>query len=407
MTVDEPIRLVGLEDSVAVLVGRFRDVKGVRGRGVPIVIVDTGFYRTNELGRPHHPMLLADDGSDSKVVAEKHFLVGPRDTDPNDGNGHGTGMGSIAAGRRMSLKFGGAQTEHRPEGVAPGAWLINAKGLSAQGSGSFQTLQRAMEWGASKATEYNPAHQVMSCSWGIPIGCVRASHYPPFHKVIADLLRKHPGLMICFAAGNCRFAGPGKSMSCLGDWDYERDGPDALVTVGAHAIKWPEPDRVASFSSVGPATYKPDLILPRVVAPGGNLKLKGEKLPGEPEAPVPDDERILTAWIPTSSGFYKGIRGTSISTPHVAGLLALAIEAYPERDRDWYLKRILQTGRPHPNYGPTPNNYVGVGSVNGERAFLEIVAPPPPPPPPPEQRYLDPGEYRLRRDSDYLFRTEA
>ncbi|MGF1511525.1 MAG: S8 family serine peptidase [Myxococcota bacterium] len=79
-------------------------------------------------------------------------------------------------------------------------------------------------------------------------------------------------------------------------------------------IAEPRGDRIASFSSRGPNGFTPDLLKPDVAAPGVAIFSAGSPLGGLDEA----------------GGLFSTLQGTSFSSPHVAGLMALIRQAHPD-----------------------------------------------------------------------------
>lgn len=75
-----------------------------------------------------------------------------------------------------------------------------------------------------------------------------------------------------------------------------------------------QPDVMAAFSSRGPNLLSPDVISPDVVAPGVNI-LAGN---------------TPTALLGAPDQLFQAISGTSMSSPHVAGIYALLDQAHPD-----------------------------------------------------------------------------
>jgi subtilisin family serine protease len=270
---DEEIRLPVLEEPVP--------------EAVSLTLMETAEYigvkRAKEMGYTGKGLVIAvvDTGIEKthsmligKVIAEKNFTEGP---DPGDRYGHGTWCASCALGNYWESPVGPL------EGMAPGAMLINAK-IFETGGTTNDIAMAGLEWAAEQG-----AH-ILSNSWG-------GARYGPMRDLIIALKEKY-GAIFVFSAGN---SGP----------DYETigypGGYPEVVGVGSVAVKNPAPDTVATFSSRGP-NWQGD-IKPDVMAPGGN---------------VSPDECIYAAYI---GGTVKCWRGTSMAAPHIAGGLALILEA--------------------------------------------------------------------------------
>ena len=138
--------------------------------------------------------------------------------------------------------------------------------------------------------------------------------------------------------------------------------------------------RRADFSSCGPSLHghvKPDVVAPGVaVASAMNsvyLKEKGASVINEVVYGIEQDEETTYAWAVD--------RGTSFSTPVVAGIIALWLQADPtlttERVREVFAKTCrrddsmlsLPTAEP----GVWPNNECGYGEIDAYRGLLEVL----------------------------------
>jgi subtilisin len=150
-------------------------------------------------------------------------------------------------------------------GVAPKAWLYGVKVLDKSGSGSYDDVIAGMQW----AVEHKM--QLISMSIGSGIGNDSL-------KAAVDALTK-AGVVLIAAAGN----GSGAV-----NFPAAYDG---VIAVAAMDSK----DRVAWFSSRGPEVA--------LIAPGVDVRSTYK------------------------DGGYETLDGTSMATPHVAGLAALAVAA--------------------------------------------------------------------------------
>jgi subtilisin family serine protease len=185
---------------------------------------------------------------------------------PHDSDEHGTHTAGTIAGRPV----GG-----RHVGVAPGAQLASA--MVIEGGDAIARVLGGMDWALGLGA------RVLSLSLGF------RGWWPDFLAVTRVLRQK--GVLPVFAVGN-EYAGSSRSPG-----NY----PEAL-SVGACG----EDDRVADFSSSQRFDRKKDPVVPDLVAPGvGIVSAK----PG---------------------GGYQAMDGTSMATPHVAGLAALLLEAEPK-----------------------------------------------------------------------------
>ena len=245
---------------------------GATGASVRVGTIDTGVDA-------RHPALAG------KVVGWRD-VIGARPA-PYDDHGHGTHTAGIIVGGDATLS---------PLGVAPGAKLLAAKAIRGDGTGVGSDIIAAAEWLADPdgdpATPDQPG--VISNSWGE----LSDANDPWFRPVLRRW--RALGIVAVFAAGN---SGPG-----AGSVGSPSGYPEALA-VGAAG----QDRRAADFSSRGPVAWenrdglgpapgpvpKPDL-----VAPGVNI-------------------------VSSAPGGYRAYSGTSMASPHVAGVAALVRSANP------------------------------------------------------------------------------
>ncbi len=240
------------------------------GDGVLVGILDTGIDAK-------HPDL------EGKTVGFRDF-VGNKNA-PYDDNGHGTHVaGTIAGGKNSGKSIG----------VAPGAKVLIGKVFTGGGSGTLDGILKGMQWMADPDGDPKTADEpsLVSNSWG---GGSPDASMDPADDVLCQAVSSWVdlGIFPVFAAGN---SGPGKSSIGI-----PGACPDAYA-IGATD----ESDALASFSSRGPAVWKTGGVTkPNVSAPGVAVI---SSVPG---------------------GGYKSLSGTSMATPHVAGLMALIYQAMP------------------------------------------------------------------------------
>lgn len=108
----------------------------------------------------------------------------------------------------------------------------------------------------------------------------------------------------CKVKGTKRMLKNGKSL-----------GKDGALDCGPYVSDWPNAPTMTIFSSRGPNPVAPDLIKPDVTAPGIQI-LAGN-------SPFPDPGMY-------PGELFQSIAGTSMSSPHVAGIFALLKQAHPE-----------------------------------------------------------------------------
>ncbi|MCL0090175.1 carboxypeptidase regulatory-like domain-containing protein, partial [Dehalococcoidia bacterium] len=241
---------------------------GYDGEGIKIAILDTGIDYT-------HPDL-AD-----RIIAAKDFTG---DGTVMDWHGHGTHVAGIAAGAYNQ--------EWQISGVAPGAYLLNARIFNVETRTRTSWILRAIEWSMDQG-----AH-ILNMSFGahqwdgtgrMPICRASANAVAAGHIVVP-------------AAGN---EAPGQATILRPAIAHD------VIAVAASEAR----DEIVWFSSRGPAGD--GRVALDVAAPGLWVI-----------APVPP--HIVDPWgRPPEFGLYDDWSGTSMSAPHVAGAAALLLDAFP------------------------------------------------------------------------------
>jgi subtilisin family serine protease len=231
-----------------------------------------------------------------------------------DLDAHGTHVAGIAAAHELY----GVQGF---DGVAPGAQLLGLKiSLGAQGSVSTTgAMLRAMDYAIRFAAERRMP-LVMNLSFGVgneQEGKARID------RLVDSVLAAHPDVSLTISGGN---DGPGLSTIGL------PGSADRAITVGATlppgfllpGPEGPAPEAVAYFSSRGGEVAKPDLVTP------------GMAYSSVPRWNAGDEVK----------------QGTSMASPHAAGLVAdLASALVQERrpvDAARIKRALMVTARPTP-----------------------------------------------------------
>jgi serine protease AprX len=301
---------------------------GYTGDGIGIAIVDSGLNLS-------HPDFAG------RVVARRNFSGQGFLFNVSDGYGHGTHVAGLAAGDGYASSVDGYTTKF--EGVAPEANLIIAKVLTSAGSGSTSAVVSALQWLVAVKNQYNI--RVINLSLGLP--AFDPYSLDPMCQAVANAVAS--GIVVVTAAGNYGYyngeflygaiASPGIS--------------PAAITVGASNTHNTlerqldvngNNDTVAFFSSRGPTAWdgvtKPDLIAPgvgliSVLAPGSTLATTYPNM-------VIDPCTYGGTQCGASNADYFMMTGTSMSTPLVAGMVALMLEANPSLTTG-AVKAILQS----------------------------------------------------------------
>jgi subtilisin family serine protease len=275
------------------------------GTGVVVGIVDTGIDAS-------HPDLAG------KVAAFRDF-VKPANTQPVDGQGHGT----HTAGTIGGTGAGGTKT-----GVAPGVRFVIARVFTAQGA-TTANLLKAMEWVMDPDGDPSTpdAPRIVSNSWGSNSSTDRS-----FWNAVQAW--RAAGMLPSFAAGN---SGPRPgSVGIPGGYPH-------AFAAGATDTN----DGIASFSSRGPVkwdgtTYaKPD-----VSAPGHGVVSCRD------------------------GGGYRSLSGTSMACPHVSGLAALLLSGNPRLTVD-ELEAAMKAGVVDLGASGHDNDF-GTGRIDCMAAFAGL-----------------------------------
>lgn len=296
---------------------------GLKGEGIVIGIMDSGVDGTHE-SLAHNYRGRDGNHKDSWIdVSGQNYAT------PKDGYGHGTHVAGTAVG-------GG---DGEPIGVAPEAEWIAAKIFTDGGSATISGIHRAFEWFMAPGGDPTKAPHIVNNSWGNP-NTYNKEFYEDVQAWVAA------GIFPLFAAGN---EGPGaQTVGSPGSF------PESF-TIGATDSN----DQVASFSSRGPVYWIDDhgnqqrLLKPNVTAPG---------------------HQIYSAWPEVrGQGKYNTISGTSMATPHVAGAIALLLQANPNLSIQDIKDLLADTARQEQHMGTLPNDLYGEGIVNIYQAVTKAA----------------------------------
>ena len=329
----------------------FRRLNGglpVSGKGIGVVVNDSGIdgtHKDHELGKNLVQNVL---GSTNLNAIEPSLLpVTYHENVPNTdtNSGHGTHVAGTVGGT-------GAMSGGKYEGAAPGADLIGYGSGAAlfvlDGIGGF-------DYAITNQQRYNI--RVITNSWG------SSGDFDPNNPInIASKKAYDRGITVLFAAGN---EGPGENTH----------NPYAKAPWVISVAAGTKDGKLAEFSSRGTNgvggtftidgkewTWKDE---PTLTAPGVDIVSTRVVAPVSSLGADKDTETIEPAHLP----YYTTMSGTSMATPHVAGIVALMLEADPLLSPANVKDILTQTASNMPGYESWE---VGVGYVNAYAAVDKV-----------------------------------
>lgn len=292
---------------------------------IVIAVIDTGID-------PNHVDL---DGG--KIIGWKDFATG--EPDPYDQvqgcGGHGTHVSSIAAGE--------GEGDSLYKGVAPGAALVGVKVLKRRGNdciGSMSDVNAGIQWVIDNKNTYGI--NVINMSIGAAGNSDGTDSTSQLVNQAVDA-----GIVVVVSAGN---EGPGK---------YTIGSPSAAakaITVGAMADV--EPGNPGSFSC-GPAPgYGFYQICFSSRGPTADERIK-------PDISAPG-VFIMAAEAGTTNQYVE-MSGTSMSSPFIAGLVGLMLQADSNLTPGQVKTKIMSTAL---DWGPTNDDIdYGAGRLDAYEAI--------------------------------------
>jgi serine protease len=290
--------------------------KTTTGGGVKVAVVDTGVaYEdySDSLGTYARAPDLAQTNFDTQDAYD--FV--DNDAHPNDDNGHGTHVtGTIAQSTNNSLGCAG---------IAYGATILPIKVLNASGSGTYDAIANGIMWAADHGA------RVINMSLGGKTGSTTLSN--------AIKYAYGKGVVIVCASGNDgrpSVSYPAAYTECIAVGSTRFDG-----------------NRVR-YSNYGSAL---DL-----VAPGGDMSVDQNK-DGYKDGIL---QQTFASGKPTSFGYYF-FQGTSMASPHVAGVAALVLSVNPAFTNEQVRQALQSTAKDLGTAGR--DKYYGYGLVNAALAI--------------------------------------
>lgn len=307
-----------------------------QGEGVVVAVIDTGIdYHHEDIAANlwANPGEIAGNGMDDDGNGYVDDVYGydfeNADGDPRDDNGHGNHVaGTIAAVGNNSLGI---------IGVAPKAKVMAVKGLDADGYGDSEALANCILYAADNGAD------VLNNSWG---GSGRS-------QIIEDAINYavSKGCVVVASAGNSSNNVMNSFPACLDD----------VIAVAAT-----NHDRSrCSFSNWGSRVD--------VAAPGGGTYGESSNILSLLAANSTISQERPELIIGTS---YLRLQGTSMASPHVAGLAALLLAYFPQATTDDIRSRLIATTDPVIDQSESVvNHYIGSGIINAYSALTATAKP--------------------------------
>jgi serine protease AprX len=347
---DNGVEKMLLRESVQSIRADVAHAAGYTGAGVGVAIMDSGVNGLNP-----------DVAYPGKTVANVKFIGNLADATGDDGtprlggelfvanlpntdntSGHGTHVAGIVAGIVAGT---GASTGGLYRGVAPGAHIVGlsvGEGLSIV---NVSVLQ-ATDWLIENAARYNV--QVVNCSWG---SNGEFDPLDPVNEAMSAL--HHAGITVVFAAGN-----EGPAENTLNRRSVNPDVISVAASCKINVLVDPTSSQtqcndgrgrvLADFSSrgvPGDALWHPD-----ITAPGVRIVSTRSPLTAMSALDAPSDARLCNIGIQNLQN-YTCASGTSMASPHIAGVAALMEQASGGRiTPDQTLEVLRATARPLAGY---------------------------------------------------------
>ena len=322
------------------------------GAGVSVVVNDSGVDATHDDLKFGNHVVQNTQGVTNLNAVDTMLPITYIEGVPNTdwGSGHGTHVAGTIGGT-------GAKSNGLYRGVAPGADLVG------YGSGAVLLILDAvggLDYAATNQFSYDNAIRVTSNSWG------SSGKFEPMNPVnIATYELYKRGIVSIFAAGNDGAGEDTHNPYAQAPW---------VISVGAS-----EKDGVLTgFSSRGKrgetGTFSmPDgkqwtyINEPTIVATGVDIISTRTATGVLPALAAEQDAANLA---PAHLPFYSHMSGTSMATPHVAGIVALMLEANPHLTPG-QVKDILE--RTATNMTGRIYWEAGTGHVNAYAAVAEAA----------------------------------
>ena len=297
------------------------------GSGIVIAILDTGVdnehfslddFSDNNNDNSNDPNDLEDPkwvaGCDATSFSGSSCSTSG-DDDPDDGDGHGTHVAGIALGT--------GDSDRENQGYAPGAYLVDVKVMTDAGGSNSQSILQGIQWATQNVdtdwgnNDSSEGIDIMSMSFGSassPTGNDDTGDNGTSAEAQAVNQAADAGIVCIAAIGN----DGQRRVTSVG-------AADKAITIGSIDDKNSidrNDDTIASYSNSGPRETdndedSEDELKPWVVAPGSGI-ISAEHAQSTSIIPGSENNRAKEGYVSKS--------GTSMSTPAVAGLVAIMLQ---------------------------------------------------------------------------------
>lgn len=291
--------------------------KTTKGKDINVAVLDTGVHG-------EHPAI-AGRVKDFVVIDPLGRRIAMKDGATFDSDQHGTHVcGTIAGGKTET----GVSI-----GVAPEANLLVGGVLI--GNATLETLFEGIAWAIEKGAD------IISMSLGF-------DYYEPLFAKVFDMLIEEYGVLPVAAIGNGNYgnsSSPGSSYSALsvGAVEKIRRGTGVAAFSSGASLVFPG-------EQVNSIVTKPDLVAPGV----------------QVYSSIPPQKR------PDGVYDYAYFDGTSMATPHVAGVAALLMAAKPEAQVTEIIKALKDTAKHPAGTSQRPDNRWGFGLIQPAAALSAL-----------------------------------